>query len=92
MSDDDGYHAPRWTASWDPAVVDAMYQEMINMDGDTMGFEIRREAEDDRTFSADSIDEVLIAMRAFFYSRLTRAWGLGGAPHEAKISLTISLK
>ena len=73
----DGYRAPDWTSTWDPKAIDAMYHKMLGMEGPVLSFALQREIADEKTFSPEAIDEVLMAMRAWFYSRPVAGVGRG---------------
>jgi hypothetical protein len=93
---DEAYEAPWWTSAWHGRQVDKTYQAMLKKSGPTMELEIYRPEEGDDpniTFSADALDEVLISMRAWLYSRVHRFYGEHGdkGAKSAKITLTVEL-
>jgi hypothetical protein len=93
---DEPYLAPWWTSDWNLRQVDKTYNAMLNKGGEEMAFEIHRDVEHEgheMTFSPEAVDECLISMRAWLYSRLHRFYSEhdGRGAKNATIVLKVSL-
>ena len=93
------YEAPWWAAQWDVRQLDKTYQRFLQMPGPAISLSIDRGPEQrrrdgaDSTFSAEAVDEVLISMRAWLYSRIARGYSdLGHAPQHAEITIEVRLR
>jgi len=77
---------PPESARWNRQALDGMYQSMLGQPGEAVRFELERTPEaiarDDpqATFSPGAVDEVLMGMRAWLFSRIHRFYAQHDAP------------
>jgi hypothetical protein len=74
-----------------------MYDTLVEADGDVMYFELNREPEVGRTFSAEGLDDIFTALQTFVGARITAHWAKRGVatmavgPHRLRLGVSVGI-